>query len=67
MLKLFYILLEGRHVTTICTIGFNMETQEYKNISFTVWHMGGQDKIWPLWCLYFQNTQGLIFMVDSND
>lgn len=96
-----------------------METVEYKNISFTVWDVGGQDKVHiltgkaslpfnaicyrsdisermlntsrkhpscsgseipfthnnilfelqirPLWRHYFQNTQGLIFVVDSND
>ena len=44
-----------------------METVEYKNICFTVWDVGGQDKIRPLWRHYFQNTQGLIFVVDSND
>lgn len=43
--------------------GFNVETVEYKNISFTVWDVGGQDKIRPLWRHYFQNTQGLC---DSN-
>lgn len=48
-------------------VGFNVETVEYKNISFTVWDVGGQDKIRPLWRHYFQNTQGLIFVVDSND
>ena len=26
-------------------IGFNVETVEYKNISFTVWDVGGQDKV----------------------
>jgi len=25
--------------------GFNVETVEYKNISFTVWDVGGQDKV----------------------
>ena len=40
---------------------------EYKNISFTVWDVGGQDKIRPLWRHYYQNTQGVIFVVDSND
>ena len=54
-------------MTTIPTIGFNVETVEYKNISFTVWDVGGQDKIRPLWRHYFQNTQGLIFVIDSND
>jgi ADP-ribosylation factor protein 1 len=52
----------------ICAIaGFNVETVEYKNIQFTVWDVGGQDKIRPLWRHYFQNTQGIIFVVDSND
>ena len=52
---------------TFTPAGFNVETVEYKNISFTVWDVGGQDKIRPLWRHYFQNTQGLIFVVDSND
>ena len=43
-------------MTTIPTIGFNVETVEYKNISFTVWDVGGQDKIRPLWRHYFQVT-----------
>ena len=34
--------------------GFNVETVEYKNICFTVWDVGGQDKIRPLWRHYFQ-------------
>lgn len=43
----------------VCSVlGFNVETVEYKNISFTVWDVGGQDKIRPLWRHYFQNTQG---------
>ncbi|XP_010528581.1 PREDICTED: ADP-ribosylation factor 1-like [Tarenaya hassleriana] len=64
---ILYKLKLGEIVTTVPTIGFNVETVEYKNISFTVWDVGGQDKISPLWRHYFQNTQGLIFVVDSND
>ncbi|KAF8403481.1 hypothetical protein HHK36_011585 [Tetracentron sinense] len=64
---ILYKLKLGEIVTTIPTIGFNVETVEYKNISFTVWDVGGQDKIRPLWRHYFQNTQGLVFVVDSND
>ena len=64
---ILYKLKLGEIVTTIPTIGFNVETVEYKNISFTVWDVGGQDKIRPLWRYYFQNTQGIIFVVDSND
>jgi small GTP-binding protein len=64
---ILYKLKLGEVVTTIPTIGFNVETVEYKNVSFTVWDVGGQDKIRPLWRHYYQNTQGLIFVVDSND
>lgn len=64
---ILYKLKLGEIVTTIPTIGFNVETVELKNISFTVWDVGGQDKIRPLWRHYFQNTQGVIFVVDSND
>merc|ERR1712159_149622 len=64
---ILYKLKLGEIVTTFPTIGFNVETVEYKNISFTVWDVGGQDKIRPLWRHYFQNTQGVISVVDSND
>jgi len=64
---ILYKLKLGEIVTTIPTIGFNVESVEYKNINFTVWDVGGQDKIRPLWRHYFQNTQGIIFVVDSND
>lgn len=64
---ILYKLKLGEVVTTIPTIGFNVETVEFKNISFTVWDVGGQDKIRPLWRHYFSNTHGIIFVVDSND
>merc|ERR1712139_222541 len=57
----------GEVVTTIPTIGFNVETGEYKNINFTVWDIGGQEKIRKLWRHYYQDTQGLIFVIDSSD
>ena len=44
-----------------------MERVDYKNIVFTVWDVGGQDKIRSLWQHYYQGTHGLIFVVDSND
>ena len=64
---ILYKLKLGEVVTTIPTIGFNVETVEYKNIKFTVWDVGGQDKIRPLWRHYYENTEGIIFVVDSND
>lgn len=34
-----------------------METVDYKNISFTVWDVGGQTVIRPLWKHYYVSTQ----------
>ena len=49
------------------TIGFNVEKVQYKNVQFTVWDVGGQEKLRPLWRHYFQKTDGLIYVVDSFD
>jgi len=62
-----YKLKLGEVVTTIPTIGFNVESLVYKNLSFNVWDVGGQDKIRPLWRHYYANTEGVIFVVDSSD
>ena len=64
---ILYKLKLGEVVTPIPTIGFNVEEVTYKNISFHVWDVGGQDKIRQLWRHYYTNTQGIIFVVDSND
>ncbi|KAK5971321.1 ADP ribosylation factor, partial [Trichostrongylus colubriformis] len=47
--------------------GFNLETVEYRNLSFTVWDVGGQQRIRALWKYYFRDTQAIIFVVDSAD
>ena len=55
-------------VSSIPTIGFNVETvQPVKHVSFTVWDVGGQDKIRPLWKHYYQGCEGLVYVVDSVD
>ena len=60
-------LKSGQEVTTIPTVGFNVETVSYKNVKFNVWDVGGQDNIRPLWRHYYTGTQGLIFVVDCAD
>ena len=62
-----YKLKLGEVVTTIPTIGFNVESVQYKHINFTVWDVGGQTKIRPLWQHYFENSDAVIFVVDSQD
>lgn len=64
---ILYKLKLGEVVSSVPTIGFNVDTVEYRNISFTVWDVGGQNKIRPLWRHYYQGTSGLIFVIDSND
>ena len=62
-----YQLKLGEVINTIPTVGFNVDTVQYKNIDFTVWDVGGQDRIRPLWHHYYLNTDAIIFVVDSSD
>ncbi|RFU80340.1 adp-ribosylation factor 1 [Trichoderma arundinaceum] len=67
----------GEVVTTIPTIGFNVESVTYKNLNFNVWlankrvsrlqDLGGQTSIRPYWRCYYANTAAVIFVVDSTD
>ncbi|KAG7142507.1 ADP-ribosylation factor-like protein 1 like [Verticillium longisporum] len=64
---LLYRLKVGEVVTTIPTIGFNVESVTYKNLNFNVWDLGGQTSIRPYWRCYYANTAAVIFVVDSTD
>ena len=64
---ILYRLQIGEVVTTIPTIGFNVETVNYKNIKFQVWDLGGQTSIRPYWRCYYTNTDAIIYVVDSVD
>jgi small GTP-binding protein len=64
---ILYKLKLGEKVSTVPTIGFNVETVECKNINFTVWDVGGQDKIRQLWRHFFRDAKAVIFVVDSSD
>uniref|UniRef100_A0A7N0U5C2 ADP-ribosylation factor n=1 Tax=Kalanchoe fedtschenkoi TaxID=63787 RepID=A0A7N0U5C2_KALFE len=64
---ILYKLQIGEVLSTVPTIGFNVEKVQYKNVMFTVWDVGGQEKLRPLWRHYFNNTDGLIYVVDSLD
>lgn len=64
---ILYKLQMGEVVTTVPTIGFNVETVQYKNLRFQVWDLGGQTSIRPYWRCYYQNTNAVIYVVDSAD
>ncbi|KAJ2783536.1 Arf GTPase arl1 [Coemansia javaensis] len=64
---ILYRMQIGEVVSTIPTIGFNVETVSYKNIRFQVWDLGGQTNIRPYWRCYYANTDAVIYVVDSSD
>ncbi|KYR02983.1 ADP-ribosylation factor-related protein [Tieghemostelium lacteum] len=65
---ILYRLKIAETVSTIPTIGFNVETINYRsNINFTVWDVGGQSRIRSLWRHYYQNSNAIIFVLDSTD
>lgn len=64
---ILYRLQVDEPITTTPTIGFNVETMQYKNIRFQVWDLGGQASIRPYWRCYYPNTDAIIFVVDSAD
>ena len=64
---ILYRLQVGEVVSTIPTIGFNVETVQHKNVKFQVWDLGGQTSIRPYWRCYYPNTQAVIYVVDSTD
>ncbi len=64
---ILYKLKIDEAINSTPTIGFNVETINYKGAKFIMWDLGGQDKIRSLWKHYFTKTDALIFVVDSND
>ncbi|CAG8495922.1 13833_t:CDS:2 [Ambispora leptoticha] len=64
---ILYKLKLGETVITIPTIGFNVETVTINKLNLTIWDIGGQDVIRPLWRHYFNSVGAVIFVVDSSD
>ena len=58
---------EKEKVNILPTIGFNVESLDYKDWNFITIDLGGADKMRLLFRHYYQNTEGIIFVVDSND
>ena len=49
------------------TLGFNIKTLEYKQFKLNIWDVGGQTSLRSYWRNYFEQTDGLIWVVDSSD
>ena len=65
--SVLYRLVNNEAVATIPTIGFNVETVKVRGTSMTVWDVGGQDSMLPLWSHYYQGMDAVVFVVDASD
>ena len=54
-------------MSTVPTIGFNVEEVNYRGLTFNVWDIGGQTKLRNLWHHYFQGSDAIIYVLDSAD
>ncbi|XP_062587604.1 uncharacterized protein LOC134249252 [Saccostrea cucullata] len=65
---ILYKLKLNEHIRDIPTVGFNVETlSPVKGVTFTVFDVGGQERLRSLWRHYYQGSEGLVYVVDSND
>jgi len=56
---------ETKNITP--TQGFNIKSVQSEGFKLNVWDIGGQRKIRPYWRNYFENTDVLIYVIDSAD
>jgi len=49
------------------TQGFNIKTLARDNFKLNVWDIGGQKSIRPYWRNYFDQTDALVYVIDSAD
>merc|ERR1711934_26522 len=79
-MRLLILGLDNAGKTTVCkkfngedtseiapTLGFNIKTLEYQGFRLNLWDVGGQKTIRSYWRNYFEQTDGLIWVVDSAD
>jgi len=66
--QILYCMKLGQSITnTIPTMGFNIEEIQYKNLTFKAWDLGGQARFRQMWHHYYEHTDAVIFVIDSND
>ncbi|KAH3744372.1 ADP-ribosylation factor 1 [Pelomyxa schiedti] len=54
--------------TTIPSVGFNLDIIDIRNVNFTVWDVGGDNRMRsPLWRPYCINADAFIWVVDCTD
>uniref|UniRef100_A0A8D0GP74 ADP-ribosylation factor-like protein 11 n=1 Tax=Sphenodon punctatus TaxID=8508 RepID=A0A8D0GP74_SPHPU len=65
---LLYKLKSEKAVKTSPTVGFNVEMLETPcHMSLVIWDVGGQEQLRASWNHYLEDTDALIFVLDSTD
>lgn len=60
--------LKGEDIHSVSpTLGFDINTLEFDNYRLNLWDVGGQQTIRAYWRNYFEQTDGIIWVVDSAD
>jgi len=60
--------LSDEDVTHIMpTQGFNIKSLVHDSFKLNVWDIGGQKTIRPYWRNYFEQTDALVYVIDSSD
>lgn len=60
--------LKGEDVHTVSpTLGFDINTMEFDGYRLNLWDVGGQQTIRAYWRNYFEQTDGIIWVIDSAD
>lgn len=55
------------HTEISPTVGFNIKSLEFQDYLLNLWDVGGQKSIRAYWRNYFEQTDGIIWVVDSVD
>jgi len=60
--------INGEDISTISpTLGFSIKTMQYKAYRLNIWDVGGQKTLRSYWRNYYEQTDGLVWVVDSSD
>jgi ADP-ribosylation factor-like protein 2 len=60
--------INGEPIDTISpTLGFNIKTLQHGPYKLNIWDVGGQKSIRSYWRNYFEQTDALVWVVDSAD
>jgi len=60
--------LSGEDIMSVSpTFGFNIKTFVHGNFTLNIWDVGGQRTLRPYWRNYFEQTDALVWVVDSGD